>query len=112
MDDLEGHLAELRQLLGMCAKLAPTFTNRPTASAQRVLDSMREAIEDLWTWLASNVGANFQGATIDNEHPGYVVRGQVLVPFYLLEDLPGSAELAELVSLGLSLRVTKGGVIC
>ena len=49
---------------------------------------------------------------VDAANPGYVTRDQVLVPFYLLEDLPGTSELAELVALGLTLRVTADGVIC
>jgi len=73
---------------------------------------MRSVIEDLWTALATIAAAAFDGARIDSAHPGYVIRDQVLVPFYLLEDVPGTSELAELVALGLSLRLTADGVIC
>ena len=113
MNEVDQHIAEIVQLLGMCAKLAPTFdTSEPGEGAKRVLDAMRSAIEDLWAWLAANAATVFPGASIDSAHPGYLVWDKVLVPFYLLQDLPGTAELEELVSLGLSLRVTKGGVIC
>ena len=113
MNDVDQHVAEVLQLLGMCAKLAPTFEiSEPLESARRVLGEMRSVIEDLWTWLAENAATKFQGASVDGAHPGYVIRDQVLVPFYLLQDLPGTTELAELAALGLSLRVSEDGVIC
>jgi hypothetical protein len=97
----------------MCAKLAPIFDkSEPREPAKRALDEIRGAIEDLWAGLAENAAAAFQGATVDSAHPGYLIRDKVLVPFYLLQDLPGTAELAELAALGLSLRVTNDGVIC
>lgn len=113
MNNLDREIADVSQLLGMCAKLAPTFaTNEPSEGAQRVLGAMRSALEDVWAVLAENAATTFGGASVDDTHPGYVIRDQVLVPFYLLQDLPGTAELAELVALGLSLRVTADGVIC
>jgi hypothetical protein len=113
VSDLDQHVAEVLQLLGMCAKLAPTFdTSEPRGGARRVLAAMRSAIEDLWAWLAANAATEFQGATVDGAHPGYVIRDNLLVPFYLLQDLPGTTELAEVAALGLSLRVTQYGVIC
>ncbi len=113
MNDVDQHVAEVLQLLGMCAKLAPTFdTSEPREGAKRVLDAMRSAIEDLWTWLAASAATQFQGASVDIAPPGYVIRDELLVPFYLLQDLPGTSELAEIASLGLSLRVTEDGVIC
>lgn len=115
MDDVDKRVAvaEVLQVLGMCAKLAPTFaTSEPGKAARSVLDAMQSAIEDLWELLAAIAAATFQGATVDSAHPGYLIRDQVLVPFYLLEDLPGTNELGELVALGLSLRVAPNGVIC
>jgi hypothetical protein len=113
VNDVDQHVVELLQLLGMCAKLAPTFdTSEPGEGAKRVLGAMRSAIEDLWAWLATNAAAEFQGASVDSANPGYLIRDKVLVPFYLLQDLPGAAELAEIAALGLSLRVTDDGVIC
>jgi hypothetical protein len=113
VNDVNQHVGEVLQLLGMCAKLAPAFDkSEPRDGARRVLDAMRSAIEDLWAWLATNAATLFQGATVDSAHPGYLVRDTVLVPFYLLQDLPGTAELAEIAALGLSLRLTDHGVIC
>jgi hypothetical protein len=113
MNEIEKRSAELLQLLGMCAKLAPTFdTMKPGAGPKRVLDALRSSIEDLWVWFAEGVATDFPGATVDSGHPGYIIMDKVLVPFFLLQDLPGTAELAELVTLGLSVRLTKDGVIC
>jgi hypothetical protein len=113
VNDVDQHVSQVLRLLGMCAKLAPTFDlAEPSEDAKRVLSEMRSTIEDLWAWLAANAASNFQGASVDSAHPGYLIRDKVLVPFYLLEDLPGTTELAEIVALGLSLRVTKDGVIC
>jgi hypothetical protein len=113
MNEVDQHIAEVLQLLGMCAKLAPTFdVSEPLESARRVLGEIRSVIEDLWVWLAANAASEFQGASVDTAQPGYILRDKVLVPFYLLQDLPGTTELAEFAALGLSLRVTEDGVIC
>jgi hypothetical protein len=113
VNDVDQHVAEVLQLLGMCAKLAPTFDiSEPHESARGVLGEIRSVIEDLWAWLAANAATEFQGESVDSAHPGYIIRDKVLVPFYLLQDLPGMTELAEFAALGLSLRVTEDGVIC
>jgi len=113
VNDVNQHVAEVLQLFGMCAKLAPLFDKgSPSDSAKRVLDTMRNTIEDLWAWLSANAATKFEGASLDSAHPGYIIRDEVLVPFYLLEDLPGTTDLAEIAALGLSLRLTEDGVIC
>jgi hypothetical protein len=113
VNEIEKRSTELLQLLGMCARLAPVFdADNPGAGPKRVLDTLRSSIEDLWGWLAEGVAAAFPGTTVDIARPGYVIKDEVLVPFFLLQDLPGTAELAELSTLGLSLRLTKDGVIC
>jgi hypothetical protein len=112
VNEFDQHIAEVSQLLGMCAKLAPMFDkSEPREPAKRALDEIRGAIEELWAGLAENAAADFKGTSVDSAHPGYLIRDQVLVPFYLLQDLPGTAELAELAALGISLRVSEG-VIC
>lgn len=113
MNDLNQRVSEVLQLLGMCAKLAPLFDKgEPSDGAKRVLDTMRSTIEDLWAWLSANAATKFQGVSLDSAHPGYIIRDRVRVPFYLLEDLPGTTDLAEIATLGLSLRLTEDGVIC
>jgi hypothetical protein len=113
VNDLDQRVADLLQLLGMCAKLAPSFdTNKPREGAKVVLDAIRSGIESLWEWFATNTALEFPGTSVDSANPGYLMRDKVLVPFYLLQDLPATAQLAELAALGLSLRVTNDGVVC
>ena len=79
MNDIDQRIAELLQLLGMCAKLAPIFDiSEPREHANRVLGAMRSAIEDLWGGLAAIAATNFDGATVEGAPPGYVIRDKVL----------------------------------
>src|SRR6267154_3342985 len=113
MNELEQRSANLLQLLGMCANLAPGFRDqKPGPWAKSVLDQLRDSIEALWEQLAVEAIVDFPGAAVNTAHPGYIIMDKVLIPFFLLQDLPGTRELAELTSIGLSLRLTDDGVIC
>ena len=113
MNIIEQQVAKLLQLFGICARLASTFDKKePSEDAKRVLGEIRITIEAIWSSLAAIAAARFKGTRLDDAQPGYVIRDEVLVPFYLLEDLPETDQLVEIATLGLSLRVTKQGVIC
>lgn len=97
----------------MCAKLVPTFDESgPREDEKRFLGDLRNYIEESWAELAEFAAARFKDVSVDSAHPGYLIRDKVLFPFYLHQDIPGTTELAEFVTLGLSLRVTRDGVIC
>jgi hypothetical protein len=113
VNDVDQLVAKLVPLLCICANLAETFgTAEPDERKKRTLDRIRDDIEGVWRSLAEIAVTLFRPASVDSAHPGYVIRDKVLVPFYLLQDLPGATELEEFAALGLSLRVTKNGLIC
>jgi len=95
-----------RRLMGAIAALDERGDLRADDEERAAL---QRAIEAIWHAQAVYLAARYGAVATE---PGYVARGAMLVPVYLLEDIPSEAELAELAAVGLEVRVSADGTIC
>lgn len=100
-------IERLRRLVGKIAAIAQAGDHGDLFDAERA--QLRQTLEQVWhahaVYLAPRYG-------VMASEPGYIAHGSVLAPIHLVEDIPGPTQLAELVEIGLAVRVRVDSTIC